>query len=460
MLKHIVFTTLLLLLLFSYYPTLLQTVTAIIGSRNFRLSSREIYTRGNISPVAVLLPVKSEPIELIREFLERNYQFLKRCILVCIIAEGYSETEKSLLMRLVEDFPEVRLKIYFQEGSRNKAQALNRALRVLNLSDDTKIIVLDVDSHIASLPEALPVIAAPTWVGYTRTRSMLGLGQVIGYHYYNYVMHGLSLLSGWKPLLGSGLVISLSVLRKLGLFNENVILEDVELSLRAHVSGYSVQTPPDLIVEVQVPSTYSGFLRQQCRWAYGSTQLVRYYLSFLVRRPLILLYLLQYVSYPSHMFLTVLLYVSSLLGLLPPLFTQLALLAATWSLLAVYTYTLCRLTPKSYTLREKLVAVNRVNMAYTIAAPRILISILRGALGLPYTWIPTPKLEQIASIGTRARYLKVEIAQATSLLALTLLCVVCSGVQVYISNPLLLLAVAYTTSAVWGTLRALQRDLT
>ncbi len=459
MLSNLLGALIAVLLVSSYYPTLLQVVTSIIGRRtceNICIFRRETKKGGRL---IVLLPVKREPVDLIREFLEKNRPFLRRASLVYIVAEGYSDSERSSLERMTRQIADLEIKLLFQHGSRNKAQALNRALALLQLSDQDVVMVLDVDSRVRSIPEHLPDVATPVWRGYTRIRSMLGLGQVIGYHYYEQVMRGLGSASGWRPLLGSGLTVRMGVLRRLGMFNEDVILEDVELSLRALYAGYTVAQPADLVVEVQVPSTYSSFVRQQCRWAYGTMQLVRRYLRLLLRRPLVLLYLLQYVSYPSHMLLACTVYASCLLDVTPPLSLQLSLLVLVYVLLCAYTYVLCRLTPPTTTIKEKLVALNRVNMAYVLVAPRLLVDIARGLLGLEYRWIPTPKLERIDSWRHRASMFKIELVQSLTFAILPVLCLATHGIGIFLSNPLSLLALAYTASAVWGYVRAVQRDL-
>ncbi len=458
MLEHTLALTLLIILfIVSYYPTLFQIILAHLGKFS---STGLIRGARDLKKLVVLLPVKREPVSLVREFLERNRHFLRKVSLVCIVAEGYSDLERKQLEKLTDHFQDIRIRLIFQESSRNKAQALNRALACLNIGRDVLIMVLDVDSRVTSLPDLLPEIATPVWHGYARIKSKLGLGQVLGYYYYDRVIEGIGRATGWYPLLGSGLVISLDILERLGMFNENVILEDVELSLRAYSKGYTINYLPSLRVEVQVPSTYTGFIRQQCRWAYGTMQLVRIYARFLLRRPLVLLYLLQYVSYPAHMLLTCTLYLECVLHLLPPPPLQIGLLCLAACLLGIYTYTLCKLTPHIASLREKLIAINRINMAYTIAAPRLLVDLAKGLLGLSYTWIPTPKLEQVTSLSYRLRLLKPEVSQSLVLLSLALACLLKLSLALLISSPLLLLAFSYTASAIWGTVRALQRELT
>ncbi|NPA23844.1 MAG: glycosyltransferase family 2 protein [Crenarchaeota archaeon] len=438
----------------TFITPIFQTVLYSLGGK-FKIEYRDHDIR-----TVFLVPVKSEPVEVIMNFFRRNRHVVSKSIATFLICDEYdTDIIESIVHRLHVEGLSENVVIFLSRSSKNKAQALNKALRAIIGERSFKIVIVDIDSVMRDTAPANCDVVSSRWRGYSRLRSLLGKGQEIGYLLFMRMLDGLYVLCGWRPTLGSGLVISSMALRDVGPFNDGVILEDVEYSIRALYRGYRISTYRNYVVDVQVPATYSALLRQQVRWAYGAGELLRKYFKYLIRRPIISLYLMQYLSYPFQLFLAIALYMCSIFHVYVPLPLQIIIL-----LLIVYTssiyvvWCLKDIVRESsiYSLKEPLLALNRVNMAYAVMSPRIFTSFASGVLGLPFRWIPTPKIEKLPPLRERLRMYVIEISLSVLLLSLAVLCLLMGRLfQLYMIDP-----VAFTITYLWGTFRAVERELT
>ncbi len=304
-----------------------------------------------------------------------------------------------------------------------------------------------MDSIIDGLENLGVPIGSPRWRGYTTIYSKLGQGQVLGYDIFFRVLEGLYLALRWIPTLGSGLTVRVQHLTRLGYFSEDVVLEDVDLSVKATREQVPI-TYPSCIVRVQVPATYTALLRQQVRWAYGAAQLVRKYFRTCITRPVILLYLMQYLTYAGQLLLTVVIDIANLLGCMPSIVLQIVVYA-----LFLYASTLypVYLLIRGELTKERLVWLNRVNMAFVVMSPLILYGLISGFLNLPFRWIPTPKIENPRSLSPRECYVElITCILMTGLTVIALLHQFCI---------LMLISLGYVASYVWGLVRVMQSQL-
>ncbi|NPA69276.1 MAG: glycosyltransferase family 2 protein [Crenarchaeota archaeon] len=407
----------------------------------------------------LLVPVKREPAQVLLRFFRENREIVSRSLATFLICDEYSLEEiENIIKELFREKLTENVIFFLSKSSKNKAQALNKALRSIVSTRDFKIVVVDVDSILTCTSPTNVDIVSSIWRGYSTIRSLLGRGQEIGYRLFMKMLNGLYMITGWRPTLGSGLVLSSRSIRELGAFNEDVILEDVEYSIRAISRGYRISVFTNYVINVQVPSTYNALLRQQVRWAYGAGELLRKYSRYIMRKPVIGLYLSQYLSYPFQLILAIVLYLCSIFRINIPMILQVIIL-----LLIVYTsctyaiWCLQEIGFKSISdVKSSLVSINRVNMAYAVMSPRIFASFLSGIIGVPFRWIPTPKIETLPPVKDRLRMYIVELLFSIILLALLLFSLLEGSIfQLYMIDP-----VAFTITYVWGTFRVVERELT
>ena len=79
-------------------------------------------------------------------------------------------------------------------------------------------------------------------------------------------------LGGFTPIGGSVFMVRSRVLRELGGFDESSITEDWELASRMAENGYGVVFDESIRVPAECPSSFTGLVRQQMRWAEGITR--------------------------------------------------------------------------------------------------------------------------------------------------------------------------------------------
>jgi len=81
---------------------------------------------------------------------------------------------------------------------------------------------------------------------------------------------------------GTGMVISLDVLRKIG-WGATSLTEDLEFSLKALLSGYKTTWAHEAIVYDEKPLTFKQACKQRKRWALGHVELFRTYTFLLIK---------------------------------------------------------------------------------------------------------------------------------------------------------------------------------
>ena len=101
--------------------------------------------------------------------------------------------------------------------------------------------------------------------------------------------------------LGAGTIYSKDVLMKVGLWNPEIIQDDMWMGVKLLNRGIIPVFMDDVRTYVLVPSTYYALRVQQSRWSYGAAQVVRKGFIHLLRAPLsivkrieALIFLLQY----------------------------------------------------------------------------------------------------------------------------------------------------------------------
>ncbi|NPB00655.1 MAG: glycosyltransferase family 2 protein [Crenarchaeota archaeon] len=453
MIKIIIITLISLLTAGTFITPIFQTVIYNYG-RKFRKDYEKEHHK-----TILLVPVKREPMQVLLRFFRDNREIISKSLATFLICDEYDIYEiENLIRELSKEELTENVVFFLSKSSKNKAQALNKALRSIMNSRDLKIVVVDIDSILSCTAPSNVDVVSSIWRGYSTMRSLLGKGQEIGYRLFMKMLNGLYMITGWRPTLGSGLVLSSRSLREVGVFNEDVILEDVEYSIRAASRGYKISVFTNYVINVQVPSTYNTLLRQQVRWAYGAGELMRKYLRYIIRRPIIGIYLSQYLSYPFQLFLAIALYLCSIFHIYVETILQIAIVSLVLYTSCIYViWCLEELKTRSISdIKSSLISINRVNMAYAVMSPRIFASFFSGVFGLPFKWIPTPKIEELPPLRDRLKMYSIELFFSIVLILLLILSLLEGSIfQLYMVDP-----VAFTITYVWGTFRIIERELT
>ncbi|MGC9153566.1 MAG: glycosyltransferase family 2 protein [Vulcanisaeta sp.] len=394
----------LIITILAFYPIIYQLILLALYKRYDSKSRNDNYEHTNregASRVFLVIPAKSEPLDLIEQSMKAASinQYINHVDAVYIL-DNYSAEIINIIKSLGEKYG-VKV-IHRDKPYGYKGGALNHVVKRLKLTDDDYMLVLDVDSLMS--PETLNKLImhagsanalVSRWVARNNNDSLLSRGQWVGYLLFFRILMALDKLIGWVPILGSGSLINVGAIRRVGYWPEDV-LEDVELGVRFFINDLRVRYINDALVNVEVPTNYYGFLRQQLRWSFGVGRVVRKYFWKILRKRhgiTVLLYLGQYFAYVLQLISILMLVIMSMVGLNIPLWAFISLASVAIPALTLYLYYLLRLDKENggNPVRD-VFAINTVNLAFIMALPRIAIANLMGLLGIgKIEWIPTPK---------------------------------------------------------------------
>ena len=203
--------------------------------------------------------------------------------LIYLINDHSSDTTKEILDKYHAKFPNKIKAIHRLDGiSAGKAGALNYAFKH---SSGELITVFDADAKVEPdfLLKMIPyledklvsAVQSQKRISNPNANYMTKL-QENEYCLDNYFQCGRDVIEGNVELRGNGQIIKRDILEKVGLWNEETLTEDLELSTRLTVSGWQIRFCPEAITLEQAPMNFRSLLLQRLRWAEGS---LRRYLS-------------------------------------------------------------------------------------------------------------------------------------------------------------------------------------
>ena len=382
----------------SFYPIIYQLMIIKRGgnTRKDKVNGGNSGVKGN---VFLVIPAKSEPLDLVETSM-RRLASLGLGFNTIYVLDGYDNSTLGIIRALGSKYG-FRV-IHREKPSGYKGGALNHVIKRVEMSDSDYMLVLDVDSSMSreSINELIKHVdsaaaVVPHWVASNGSDSLLARGQWIGYLLFFKVLKALNDLIGWVPILGSGSLVSIGALRRVGYWPEDV-LEDVELGVKFFINDLRVSYADNALVNVEVPVNYAGFLRQQLRWSFGVGRVIRRYFWQVLRRRhgvTVLLYLGQYFAYVLQLLSILMLVAMDIAGVCIPTWAFAVLLIMVVPPLITYLYSLLMLDREfGGNPRRDVFAINSANLAFIMALPRIALASLMGLLGIGrIEWVPTPK---------------------------------------------------------------------
>ncbi|MDH4379256.1 MAG: glycosyltransferase [Vampirovibrionales bacterium] len=161
-----------------------------------------------------------------------------------------------------------------------KSAVLNEALQ---LAKGDLIAIFDADARVATdfLNQLVPYFNETTVAGVQARkqvgdyhRNWLAECQGVEMTMDAYIQEGRDTLAGAVEFRGNGQMVCRKALQRVGGWNEATLTDDLDLSTRLHIAGYTIRFCSQAkVLEESVPQ-YGGLLRQRRRWGEGS--LVRY----------------------------------------------------------------------------------------------------------------------------------------------------------------------------------------
>ena len=233
-------------------------------------------------PVSILIPCYNEA-ENIRETVEILLQQKYPVFEIITINDGSKDNTLAILQDLAIQHHQLRvINLHTNQG---KAMGLRTGALLAN---SELLICIDGDALLA--PEAIvwmvrhfinnPLVGAVTGNPRIRNRSTL-LGRIqVGEFSAIVGMIKRAQRSYGKIFTVSGVIAAFrkSALHNVGYWSNDMVTEDIDISWKLQLAGWSIYFEPNALCWVLMPETIDGLWKQRTRWAQGGTEvLLRYF---------------------------------------------------------------------------------------------------------------------------------------------------------------------------------------
>ena len=233
-------------------------------------------------PVSILIPCYNEA-ENIRETVEILLHQKYPVFEIIAINDGSKDNTLAILQDLAKQYHQLRvINLHTNQG---KAMGLRTGALLAN---SEILICIDGDALLA--PEAIawmvrhfidnPLVGAVTGNPRIRNRSTL-LGRIqVGEFSAIVGMIKRAQRSYGKIFTVSGVIAAFrkSALHNVGYWSNDMVTEDIDISWKLQLAGWSIYFEPNALCWVLMPETIDGLWKQRTRWAQGGTEvLLRYF---------------------------------------------------------------------------------------------------------------------------------------------------------------------------------------
>lgn len=236
--------------------------------------------------VSVVIPAYNEgPViaDTLDAALAVEYPTDRLEIVACYEAASTDDTEE-IVKRYADDHEEI-VAIERDEEGGGKAKATNYALQ--HASGE---IIASIDADHEFAPDAVEravryfVADEDIWCvkgrcyGSNPTDSLLALHATVERHIAELAdLFGREVFGGFTIFGGGQAFFRRELFDRLGAFDEEILVEDVDMSARIHEAGKRIRVDPDVVTYEENPATLSAWWSQRTRWARGWMQVaVRY----------------------------------------------------------------------------------------------------------------------------------------------------------------------------------------
>ncbi|MBN2534832.1 MAG: glycosyltransferase [Spirochaetales bacterium] len=228
--------------------------------------------------VSLLIPAWNEEVGIgstLESVMKSNYHNLE----VIIINDGSKDNTDKEVKRFIYNNRVIMQKtgisiLYEYKVNEGKAKALNRGIA---LSSGEIIITIDADCIIKQNTIAnfvkrfrdpkVMCVAGNVIIGNTQT--ILGIVQFFEFLLSFYLKKLDSIINSIYVVGGAAAAYRRTVFEKCGVFSEDCITEDIDLSIRIQESGMKIEFAADAIVYTEGAGDLKGLLKQRLRWKRG-----------------------------------------------------------------------------------------------------------------------------------------------------------------------------------------------
>ena len=232
----------------------------------------------NYPSVTFLVPAHNEE-KHIKKCLTAilNLDYPKDKLKVICINDG--STDRTL--EICKSIKDPRLTI-IDKPNTGKADSLNQGLKLV---DSEYVVSMDADSYPERdyLKKVLPyfnkkdIVAVTPALKVKETRTLMQKIQWVEYIFSIYLRKAFAFFNCQYVLPGPGSICKTEVVREVGGWDKESLVEDTELAFKLHSKGYKMENSPNAYVTTEAPETFKDLFKQRIRWYRGYLQTNRKY---------------------------------------------------------------------------------------------------------------------------------------------------------------------------------------
>lgn len=250
----------------------------------FKASARKLARkkRRNSPLVSVIIPAHNEEKSIIR-CLESVRKNTHRKLQIIVVNDASTDNTRRIVQEYIEKHANRDIKLMYKQKNVGKAGALNHALRRAVRGEF--VMTLDADSVIGkkAIKNALEYFQKPSVVGVAANvriidnQSVLGLLQkfeyMIGYRSKKFF----SVTNSEFIIGGVGSTYRTASVKKVGLYDHDILTEDIALSLKIVSQGNKANRivyAYDVLAMTEGVQSFGALLKQRYRWKMGNLQAI------------------------------------------------------------------------------------------------------------------------------------------------------------------------------------------
>ncbi|MEM0113436.1 MAG: glycosyltransferase family 2 protein [Metallosphaera sp.] len=345
---------------------------------------------------SLLVPVRNEG-KVLGRLLDRlvNQEYDRSKYEIIVIEDGSVDNTLEVCNRYAEMYSIVKC-IHLEKADviNGKSKALNYGLKIsrgeiIGVFDADTVPRLDVLGYVAQKFESDARIGAvqgrlvPINVRESIISRLASLEELFS----EYSISGRARLGLFVPLEGTCSFIRREALDRVGGWNENVLTEDLDLSLKLTALNYLISYSPSVQSWREVPTMFSSLIRQRLRWYRGNFELTVRLSRFKITWKLFDAIML--VGTPIFMVLSLANY--SLVFIYT--FQVHLLIGSILSFSSLLTFLIITMISRKHMIEYIYVFLSALYLNFTIALH--LISIIMEIVGAPRQWYKTDRSGRI-----------------------------------------------------------------
>lgn len=232
--------------------------------------------------VSILIPCHNEE-EVIEKtalnVLELDYKDFE----IILIDDRSTDSTSDIIKNLEKKYKNIKALIRDKNATAGKSAVLNDALKIIK---GEAILVFDADAkvHPDFLSKMMPYLE-PADVGALQAQKVImnkNQNFLTNCQYNEYILDthfqaGRDAVRGAVELRGNGELIKLQAIKSINGWNEETIVDDLDMSTRLHIKGWDIRFCADCKVYEEGVIDFGALIRQRRRWVEGS---IRRYLEY------------------------------------------------------------------------------------------------------------------------------------------------------------------------------------